>query len=98
LTIRIAFQYRDTSKLLPITSPFLAYSQFERHLYDSPILTGSALHAVEKSYGGSLCHWNGILLHVTITTRMDLGYAIMRLSGYLAAPTEAIFEALDHTM
>jgi hypothetical protein len=78
--------------------PFPTDSQFEHHLYDSPIITVSALHAVKKRYGGSLFHWNGILLHVTITTRIDLGYAIMRLSGYLADPTEAIFEALDHTM
>jgi hypothetical protein len=27
-----------------------------------------------------------------------LGYAIIRLSGYLTAPNEAIFEALDQTM
>jgi hypothetical protein len=32
---------------------------------------------------------------VAITTRLDLGYAVMRLSGYLAGPTAAIFEALD---
>jgi hypothetical protein len=35
---------------------------------------------------------------VDITTRLDLGYAVMRLSGYLAGPTAAIFEALDHVM
>jgi hypothetical protein len=73
-------------------------SQFERDLYDSPIFTGSKLHALEKQYVGSLFHWNGILLHVTITTRLDLGYSIMRISGYLAAPTEVIFKAIDHTI
>jgi hypothetical protein len=73
-------------------------SQSERDLYDSPILTGSTLHDIKKQYGGSLFHWNGILLHVTITTHVDLGYAIMPISGYLAAPTKVIFKALDHTM
>jgi hypothetical protein len=43
-----SFQSRDTSKLLPITSPFPTDSQFELHLYDSPILTGSALRTIEK--------------------------------------------------
>jgi hypothetical protein len=92
------FVNRDLSKLVPITSPFPTNSQFERDLYDSPILTGSKLHTIEKQYGGSLFHWNGILLHVAITIRVDLGYAIMRISGYLAAPTEVILKALDHTM
>jgi hypothetical protein len=35
---------------------------------------------------------------VVITTHLDLGYAVMRLSGYLAGPTAAIFEALDDVM
>jgi hypothetical protein len=43
-------------------------------------------------------HWNGILLHIPITTRIDLSYAIMRLFGYLAAPKAAILQALDHIM
>jgi hypothetical protein len=92
------FANRDVSKLIPITSPFPTDSQFERDLYDSPILTGSKLHTIEKQYGGSLFHWNGILLHVAITTRVDLGYGSMQISGYLAAPMEVIFKALDHTM
>jgi hypothetical protein len=87
------------SKLVPITSPFPTDSQFERDLYDSPILTVSKRRAIEKQYDdGSLYHWNDILLHVAITTQVDLGYAIMRISGYLAAQTEVIFKALDHTM
>jgi hypothetical protein len=92
------FQDRDTTKMLTITSPFPADSSFETKLYDSPILTGSALHKLENKYDGSLFHWNGIILHITITTRVDMGHAIMRLSGYLASPNEAIFEALDQTM
>jgi hypothetical protein len=84
--------------LVPITSHFPIESQYERGLYDSPILTGSKLHAIEKQYDGSLFHWNGILLHIAITTWVDLGDVIMRVSGYIAAPTEIIFKALDHTM
>jgi hypothetical protein len=52
---------------------------------------GSALHKVEQRYGGSLLCWNDSMLHVAITTRVDLGYAIMCISGYLAAPNAAIF-------
>jgi hypothetical protein len=55
------------------------------------------LSCIEKAYGVSLFHWNGILLHIAITIHVDLSYAIMRISGYLAAPTMVIFQALDHT-
>jgi hypothetical protein len=92
------FGNRDTSTMLVITSPFPTDCIFETTLCESPILTGSPLHRIEKKYGGSLFDWNGILLRVAITTRVDLGYAVMRLSGYLAAQNPAIFTALDHIM
>jgi hypothetical protein len=53
---------------------------------------------VELQHGGSIYHWNGVLLHVDITTRVDINYAVMRIVGYLTAPTEVIFEGLEHTM
>jgi hypothetical protein len=56
------------------------------------------LHLLKNKYGGSFFHWNGALLHTAITTRVDLGYAIMRISGYLAAPNYMTFQALDNTM
>jgi hypothetical protein len=92
------FKLRDVSKLIRITSPFPTDTSFEKQLYESPVLTGSALRAIELKHDGSLYKWNGALLHVAITTCLDLGYAVMQLSGYLAGPTAAIFEALDHVM
>jgi hypothetical protein len=92
------FKLRDISKLVRITSPFPTDTSFEQQLYESPVLTGSALRAIELKHHGSLYKWNGALLHAAIATRLDLGYAVMRLSGYLAGPTAAIFEALDHVM
>jgi hypothetical protein len=92
------FKNRDTSELRSITSPFPTDSSFEQRLYEAPVLTGAALNAVELEHGGSLYHWNGVLLHVAITTRVDINYAVMRIAGYLAAPTSVIFEGLEHTM
>jgi hypothetical protein len=63
-----------------------------------PFLQGPALQYLEEKYDGSLFKWNGDLLRVTVATCVDLGYAIMRLSGYLVGPNEVIFKALDHTM
>jgi hypothetical protein len=96
--IETYFKLRDVSKLVRITSPFPTDTSFERQLYESPVLTGSALRYIELKHDGSLYKWNGALLHVTINARLDLGYAVMRLSGYLAGSTAAIFEALDHVM
>jgi hypothetical protein len=38
------------------------------------------------------------VLHVDITTQVDINYAVMHIAGYLAAPTEVMFEGLEHTM
>jgi hypothetical protein len=89
---------RDVSKLVRITIPSPTDTSFEQQLYESPILTGSALRSINLKHDGSLYNWNGALLHVAVTTRLDLGYAIMQLSGYLAGPTAAIFEFLDYGM
>jgi hypothetical protein len=43
------FANRDVYKLVPITRTFPTDSQFERDPYDSPIITGSKLHAIEKN-------------------------------------------------
>jgi hypothetical protein len=67
------FKLRDVSKLVRITSPFPTDTSFEQQLYESPILTGSALRAIELNHDGSLYKWNDALLHVAITTRLDLG-------------------------
>jgi hypothetical protein len=86
------------SSFLSITSPFPTASSFEQCLYEAPVLTGSALKDMERQHGGSLYHRNGFLLHVTITTRVDIDYAIMRIDGFLAAPNAVIFEGLAHIM
>jgi hypothetical protein len=38
------------------------------------------------------------LLHVALTAHIDIGYAIVRIDGYLSAPNTVIFEGLEHTM
>jgi hypothetical protein len=85
-------------ELRSITSPFPTDSTFEQRLYEAPVITGAALKVVELQHGGSFYHWNCVLLHVTITTRVDINYAIMRIAEYLTAPTKVIFEGLLHMM
>jgi hypothetical protein len=92
------YKDRDTPIFLSITSPFQMDASFEQRLYEAPVLTGSALRAIEDKFGGSLFHWYGVPLHVALTTHRDIGYAIMRITGYLTAPNEVIFEGLVHTM
>jgi hypothetical protein len=92
------FQDRDTAKRRSITGPFPTDTSFEQRLCEAPVLTGTALKAMELKHGGSLYHWNGVLLHVAITTRIDINYAVMRISGYPAAPNAVIFEGLENTL
>ena len=61
-------------------------------------LIGSELKQIEKSHGGSLNHWVGGLMHITVQTHCDLQYLIMCLSGYMNAPTEPAFIYIKHGM
>jgi hypothetical protein len=92
------FQDRDTAELRSITIPFPTDTSFEQRLYDDPVLTGTALKAMELKHGGSLFNWNEVLLHVAITTRININYAVMHIAGYLDAPNAVIFEGLEHTL
>ena len=64
---------------------------------DKPLI-GAELKQIERLHGGSLNHWVGGLVHITVQTRYDLQYLTMRLSGYMNAPTEPAFIALKHGM
>eukprot|EP00957_Ditylum_brightwellii_P068864 5227477-Ditylum_brightwellii.AAC.1 len=46
-------------------------------------------------HNGSLYKWASTLQYFVQQTIIDLGYAAMRLSGYMAVPDKPIFDALD---
>ena len=46
------------------------------------------LKQVEKYHGGSINHWVGGLIHITVQTRYDPQYLTMHLTFYMKAPTE----------
>jgi hypothetical protein len=87
-----------TSELHSITIRFPADSYFEQRLYEASVLTGAKLKAVQLQHGGYFYHWKCVLLHISITTRVAINYAVMRIARYLAAPTKVIFEGLEHKM
>ena len=63
----------------------------------TPIIV-EELKQIDKSHGGSLNHWGGGIMHITIQTCYDLQYITMRLSGYTNAPPEPASLALKHGM
>ena len=71
---------------------------FENLLVMATPLIGEYLKQVENSHGGSLNHWVGGIIHITVQTFCDIKYLIMRLSGYINYPTEPEFLALRHGM
>ena len=66
--------------------PFKLDTSFGHKIFmDTPFI-GEELKQIEKSHGGSLNHWVGGIMHITVQTRYDLQYPTMSLSGYLNAP------------
>ena len=61
-------------------------------------LIGEELKQIEKSNGGSINHWVGGLVYITVQNCYDIQYLTMRLSGYMNAPIEPDFFALKHGM
>ena len=62
---------------------------------DTPLI-GEDKKQIEKSLGGSLNHWVGGLIHIPVQNRYVIQYLIMRLSGYMNAPTGPVFLEIRH--
>ena len=62
------------------------------------LLIVEVLKQIEKSNGGSLNHWVGGIMHITVQTCYDLQYLTMRLSIYMNAPEEYTLLAIKHDM
>ena len=79
-------------------STFPVDTSFEKKLFVDTPLIREELKQIEKSYGGSLNHWVGGLLNITVQTHYDLQYPTIRLGGYINAPTETDFLEIKHGM
>eukprot|EP00957_Ditylum_brightwellii_P002080 160262-Ditylum_brightwellii.AAC.1 len=64
-------------------------------LFIAPPLTGKDLKDIQIRHHGSLYKWASTLQYFVQRTRIDLGYAVMRISGYMASPNKPIFDALN---
>jgi hypothetical protein len=73
-------------------------ASFETRLYESPPLTGVDLTNATKKFRFAFGHVIGGLMHITIVSRPDLAYSVMRYSGYMACPNIPIFDALHVTV
>ena len=79
-------------------SPFQVDTPLEHAFFvDTPLIV-EELKQIYKLHCGSLNHWVGGLVHITIQTCYDFQYLTMRLSGYMNAPTEPSFLDLKHGM
>ena len=59
---------------------------------------GEYLKQIENLYGGSLNHWVGGLVHITVQTRCVIQYLTMKISCYMNSPTEPAFLSLIYGM
>ena len=84
---------------LHLSNPhFQIDTSFEHTLFMATPLIGEEMKQIDKLNGGSLNHWEGVMMHITVQTLYDLKYLTMRLSGYRNAPTEYEFVALKQGM
>ena len=76
--------------------PFTVDASFEKTLFMDTPLIGEYLKQIDKSHRGSLYHWVGGLMHITVKTCYNLQYLTMSLSGYMNAPIEPALLAFIH--
>jgi hypothetical protein len=90
--------FGDTTSVPFESGPFPTDSKFELELFHSLPLSPDEKKIYEDHHNGSLSHWIGAFTHAVVFTRPDIAYATMRLSGYMAAPSAASYEALYQFM
>eukprot|EP00957_Ditylum_brightwellii_P059752 4536106-Ditylum_brightwellii.AAC.1 len=80
------------------SSTFPLKSSFKEDLFFALPLIGSELKDMEKQENGSLYKWANTLQFLVQRSRLDIGYAVMWISGYMSAPNKPIFDVLHLTM
>ena len=92
------FDEDEDEKVKYESSPFPLDSKFEYELYTALPMSEDELETIEKKYNGKYNKWTGVLQHIAVWSRQDISHAVMRLSGYNAAPSLPCWKALYHTM
>ena len=82
---------KDTSNILWTSNPFPSSNKFEIELINALPLTETQNAKYSTEHNGSLAHWVGALMNVKLGVRIDLCYAIMRLSTYMEHPTSPAY-------
>jgi len=68
------------------SSAFQLDSKFKYELYTALTMSEEELTRAKKRYTGKNTKWTGALQHIAVWSRQDISHAVMRLSGYNAAP------------
>ena len=61
-------------------------------------MTEEELTQAAIQHKGTYNNWTGALQHVAVWSRQDISHAVMRLSGYNAAPSLPCWKALHQVM
>lgn len=80
------------------SSPFPTITSFVMELFQAVPLSEVELITYTKRFKGSYNNWTGTLQHTSCGSRVDIGYIIMRLSGYNTCPKDPYFKALHQLM
>ena len=80
------------------SDPFPISKRFEIDLFNDLPLTEEQNKILSNEHNGSLAHWVGGLMNIKLGVHIDLCYAIMRLSTYMAHPTKFPYTALHHLL
>ena len=75
-------------------TPWRTDREAERVLSETLPAEPHELKALEKKYGGSHAALNGQFMHIMVWSRMDIAYAVARLSRYAPVASEATFDCL----
>ena len=91
----IFFPPDSTERLKPVHTPFRTDSAYERELAEAlPAQAPGQLQRLEQRYKGSYPRIMGMIMHVFVWSRNDLGYALSRLSKFIQTPSEPSFAGL----
>ena len=82
----------------PCHIPFRTDHDIEEEIFNSKICSDHELIELEKQYGASFSHTYGQVLHVSVSSRLDLGYSMARLGHFQTIRCKLGFECLRRVL
>ena len=92
------FNDDNLEKIKTVSTPLRSDNEYERELYDIPLMNDSEFEQACVKHRGTFRHHTGKLLYAGVMTRFDIAFAVQRMAEFNVRPNAPAWEGIHRIM